>query len=444
MNQKGAARLACALCLASVFAVRALEPEYAMANKPAPTSVEGIEHPLKHAFGAPRERSRLLARLRDELAHLPPFLRDSQLIFAPRLYNFDREQSTAADQVSFAAGGAFAYRSGSWRERARIAVTAYTTQRLHGPREAGGGGLLGPEQNSFGVVGEAYAELDLAPLATMRVYRQRLNLPYFNANDSRMIPVTHESYLLAAPDPGPMQWVVGHVTRMKNHDSDRFLPLSVAAGFAGTNEGATLAGMRWSPDATLSLTAVNFASWDFLDIAYAEGTKLLRLHPDVSIASSLQATYQGSIGEALGGAFSTYQLGARAALSYRFAVLSFAVSYTDDDAPLRSPYGGSPSFLSLMLSDFDRAGERAWLASLSYGLGRFGLPGVGFNLKYARGEGAGGAPDQDEFDLTLDIKPEQVAVHGLWFRFRFATLEADDGLARQDVRFILNYEIDLH
>ncbi len=124
-------------------------------------------------------------------------------------------------------------------------------------------------------------------------------------------------------------------------------------------------------------------------------------------------------------------------------MLSLATSYTDADAALRTPFGGSPSYLSLMPSNFDRAGERAWLAAMAYEPGRFGLPGVGVNVKYARGHGAGRDPDRDELDLTVDVKPERVLVPGLWFRFRYATLDADDGLSREDVRFILNYELAL-
>jgi len=240
-----------------------------------------------------------------------------------------------------------------------------------------------------------------------------------------------------------LQWVAGHVTRVKLLDSDSFVPLSAAAGFADTNEGVTFAGARWNLDEDTNLAVINFASWDFLDIAYAEASKVVHLHPDVSALGSLQATYQGSIGDELGGESGTYHVGARISMSYRFAMLSVAYSYTDEDAPIRSPYGGSPSYLSLMLSDFDRAGERAWLTALSYTLGRFGLPGVGFNIKYANGIGAGGDADRDELDVTIDVKPDRVFVPGLWFRFRYATLDGDDGVTREDVRFILNYQIDL-
>lgn len=178
-------------------AAPAAEPEYITARNTAPGSVTDIEQVLDQPLAAPRDRYRLLPRLRGGLEHLPPFLRDAQLTLAPRLYNFDRERSVGPDQVSFAAGGALSIRSGAWRERARLGAAMYTTQKLHGPREAGGGGVLLPTQTGFGVLGEAYAEIDLAPVGLTRLYRQQMHLPYLNTNDSRMIPITHEAYLIA-------------------------------------------------------------------------------------------------------------------------------------------------------------------------------------------------------------------------------------------------------
>lgn len=432
-----------AALLASVTALHAAEPEYVSARRVAPGSASEIERPLERLFPVAPGRTALFPRLRSRLDTLPPFVRDSVLTLTPRLYNFDRERSDAADQVTFAAGGALDYRSGLWQKRARLGLTAYTAQKLHGPSEAGGSGMLVPSQTGFGVLGQAYLEIDFAPLAMLRLHRQEMNLPYLNGDDTRMVPLTQEAYLIGRPQPGPLQWVAGHVTRMKPKDSESFMPLSEAAGFADTNEGLSLAGARWAFGETINLTALNLVSWDFMNIAYAEGTLLRHPHPEVDALYAVQGTWQRSIGQELGGEFETYQLGARVSLSYRGAMLSFASSYTGEDAAIQSPYGGVPSYLSSMLFNFDGAGEYAWLTALSYQLGRYGLPGVGVNVRYARGYSASSAPDRDELDLTVDVKPEWRPLHGLWFRFRTATTLADDSLPRDDVRFIVNYEIDL-
>jgi hypothetical protein len=180
-----------------------------------------------------------------------------------------------------------------------------------------------------------------------------------------------------------------------------------------------------------------------MNISYVEGNTLIELTEEIPLALSAQATYQVSTGDELGGNFGTYTIGARAALSYRRALLSLAGTYTDEDAGIQSPFGGRPSYLSLMLADFDRAGEAAWLTGLTYDFGEFGIDGLAFNLKYARGYGHGTASDRDELDFTVDFKPKRTFVRGLWLRARYATLERDEGNSRYDVRFILKYEIPL-
>jgi len=270
-----------------------------------------------------------------------------------------------------------------------------------------------------------------------------MNLPYFNRQDIRVIPKTHEAYLIVQPEPRTVQWIAGHVTKMKQNNNDRFIPLSEAAGFAGTDEGASLAGIHWALGDDTNIGIINFQSWDFMNITYAEADTMLKITDEIPLSLSAQATYQASTGDELGGDFGTYTMGARATVSYRHAVASFAGTYTDEDAGIRSPFGGKPSYLSIVIADFDRAGEAAWLTELSYNFGRFGIDGLGFDVKYAQGYGGSGDPDRDEFDVTLDFKPQRTFVRGLWLRARYAILDVDDGSGFDDVRLILNYEIPL-
>lgn len=419
------------------------QPGYIEDEAPPPDSVRDIEGPLARSFKRREISAPRFPRLREYLDTLPEFWRGTRLVLNSRMYNFDRDRSGAPHQVTFAAGVALEYRSGLWRDRFAVGLTAYTSQKLHGPRDAGGLGLLKPVQTGFGVLGEAYARIELPPHAELRVYRQALDLPYFNRDDSRMVPTTHEAYLISQAEPRRLQWVAGHVTKMKQRDTDRFIPLSEAAGFAGTDEGASLAGLRWHFDNDTNIGVITYQAWDFMNITYAEGNTLFELAEDIPLLLSTQVTYQASVGDALAGDFGTYTMGVRAAVSYRTAVLSFAGTYTDEDAPIQSPFGGRPSYLSLMIADFDRAGEAAWLTALSYNFGRFGIDGLGVNLKYARGYGDGGQPNRDEFDITVDFKPTLNILRGLWLRARYATLDADDNTSSDDMRFIVNYDIPL-
>ena len=102
-----------------------------------------------------------------------------------------------------------------------------------------------------------------------------------------------------------------------------------------------------------------------------------------------------------------------------------------------------------MICDFDRAGELAWLAGRSYRFDRIGMPGLAFNVKYARGEGYGDDPDRDEFDITLAYRPPNTVfpswtvLRGFWARRRYATLDEFDQRRLDDLRMIINYEVPL-
>jgi hypothetical protein len=89
----------------------------------------------------------------------------------------------------------------------------------------------------------------------------------------------------------------------------------------------------------------------------------------------LQYTDQQDVGDAIGGRFNTHVLGGRISGGWRGATLTLAGSSTADDSHIRSPYGGYPGCLSLMLSDFNRAGEDAWLIGAAYDFAELGARG---------------------------------------------------------------------
>lgn len=440
MSQRCIGLLLLCVCAPPAFGV---QPEYINNEAPPPESAADIAAEFDRTFEDAEKRRARFPRLRKLLDTLPPFWRDTELVLKPRLLNFDRDRSGTSDQVTFAIGSALEYRSGAYRDRISFGLTGYTTQKLHGPRDAGGLGLLRPVQTGFGVLGEAFANIALRPGLDLKLFRQALTLPYFNRQDSRMVPITHEAYLLSYRGVGSLQWATGHVTKIKHRDSDAFKHLSEAAGFRATDEGASLAGFRWRLNDTTDVGVINYQAWDFMNITYAEAHGVVELIPEIPAAISAQMTYQTSTGDELDGDFGTYTLGLRSAVSYRSAVLSFGGTYTDEDAPIRSPFGGRPSYLSLMIGDFDRAGEIAWLAGLSYGFGRFGIEGLAIDVKYANGYGHGADPDRDELDVTLSYKPVRNILRGLWLRMRYASLDPDDDTTIRDLRFIVDYELPL-
>ena len=125
--------------------------------------------------------------------------------------------------------------------------------------------------------------------------------------------------------------------------------------------GATLAGMRyhWREDKS-SIGVLNAAGWDTFNTLYAETDHGWDLPGDFELNTASQFARQDSIGDELLGEFETWTLGGQAALSYAGLVGTVAYTATGQGNNNLNPWGGTPLFNSVMISDFDRAGERAW------------------------------------------------------------------------------------
>ncbi len=84
---------------------------------------------------------------------------------------------------------------------------------------------------------------------------------------------------------------------------------------------------------------------------------------------------------------------------------------------------------------------------MSFHFGRVGLPGLSLQTNFGRGRNAidaiTGLPlsDDEEDDVTIDFRPEQGKLEGLWIRLRTADVSRmDPATDRNDVRLIINYD----
>ena len=351
--------------------------------------------------------------------------------------------------MAWALGGSLEYQSGQWQKRLSVAATLYTSQKLYGPSDKDGTLLLEPGQQSFSVLGEAYVDLQLTDSTVARAGRTAVDEPYLNRQDNRMVPNTFLGYGVDGTIAEQLEFIAGQVTHMKRRNSDNFQPISRAAGLRGTDEPLTVAGSRYNFSNKINLGFITLDAWVFMNTSYSGGNTAWPIRDDLALGFSAQYTDQKSIGDELGGDFDTSVYGAKASATYRGATLSFAFSRTDNDSRIRSPFGSYPGYLSLMIKDFNRAGEDAWLVGLAYDFAEAGLPGVSGFLNYAEGytqnSNSTGFPDQRELDLTLDIRPTRALWKGLWLRLRHARVDQDGNLANdvRDWRMILNYALPL-
>lgn len=396
---------------------------------------------------------------------MPPFWRDTSLAVKPRSYYLDSDRDEIPDSRAWALGGSVEYLSGWWKERLRVATTLYTSQKLYGPDDKDGTLLLKPGQQSFTVLGEAYMELRLTDWMNARAGRTAIDLPYINRHNSRMVPNTFLAYGVDGNLHDSLEFIAAQVTHMKRRDSDDFEPMSKAAGFQGSrvarpqgseatelqgsDEPASVAAMRYSFTEAVNLGIINLHAWEYMNTFYTEGNAGWQVSENLEMGLSAQFTDQRSVGDELDGNFETRVFGAKASATYAGATLSLAFSSTDNDSFIRSPFGSYPGYLSLMVKDFKRAGEDAWLVGLAYDFAEIGWEGISAYANYAQGyvpdSDITGEEDQKELDVTLDIRPTSALLDGLWLRLRHARVD-QSGPSADDVRewrVILNYEVPL-
>lgn len=432
-----------AVC-APVSAVRAIE--YQTAENIAPESAEeatvGLQDAEKMRAWLPRR-----GVIRDAFAKAPwPFVRDSSLHLGVRAYDRHRENGEETIAEAFAAGTEITFRSGEWRERLSTVLSWHTSFKIDAPEGSGDTGLLGPGQTNLSVISRAWLQLELTETLAMRLYRQDFNMPYINRNDIRMIPITHEAYMLRYPGK-KLQWVFGQVTKVKRRDSEEFIPMGEAAGVEGSDTGTTVGVARWNFNNKSSLSGLLQHTRDLFTTSYLEGVIPRTFSGDWGMQLAGQLTNQWSIGDELLGDFSTYNWGLRGEISFRGTI--FKAAYTNTgDAGIRKPFGGTPSYNSTMLSDFDRAQEEAFQVGLSHNFVRQRLPGLSIAGNYAQGRNAESdegipLPDTDFFSVTVDFRPDRTFLKGFWLRLRFADLDRGSPEEdRREVRIIINYNLE--
>jgi hypothetical protein len=404
----------------------------------------------------PSPLERLFAPLKEKMAPLPPFLRDTDLKVHFRTYYFNREKPDDTNNEAWAFGGWISYQSGWLFDTFAMGATLYGSAPLYAPDDRDGTLLLKPGQEGYVVPGEAWGALRYKDYAVLKGYRQLVDQPYINPQDNRMTPNTFEGVTLSGKVDF-VQYFLGFLWKIKPRNADEFISMSEQAGAPNSDEGVGLAGVRLTPLKGLKIDVSEQYGVDTFNTVYAEGDYLHQVNEAWKLRFGAQFTDQRAVGDALltnarEKHWDTQQGGARVQAIYRELTLTGAFSITGAGNNIQAPWGSFPGYLSLIDQDFNRANEKAVLIGIAYDFARVAT-GLSAYANLAWGWDAinpktrANAPNQAEYDLTVDYRPPWLYpafLKGMWFRARTAILDQQNAKTLgYQFRLILNWERDL-
>jgi hypothetical protein len=374
-----------------------------------------------------------------------------------RLYYFTQRNKTTGDDFdnikeSFALGGWLKYETPWLMDHFGGGAALYGTMPISGElnqRKQGGTGLLDPANNEgFAVLGEAYLKARYSETEA-RVWRQRLETPFINSNDSRMLPQSYEAYGFKSSDIDTVQASLYWVDKDKARDSEVFEPMTKMAGLDGTDGGVLMAGVDWTPVDDYPTRFWNYYAPDLDNTFFTELKYLFGDPQGVAYELLFQGVDQRSVGEQRAGNYSTGEAGLMGTLKYAGISLNVGGSIVDDSYGIRNSWGNYPFFNNLMSYAFNRAGEKTLLLGVGYDFSRVGFKGFKADVKAGFGDtpdsGRNASPDRNEYDLNTyyDFDGE---LKGLSLLGRFSYQDADGDLGGKDgfqVRLRLQYNFQL-
>ena len=204
-----------------------------------------------------------------------------------------------------------------------------------------------------------------------------------------MVPNTFEALTLSGKLADWFRYDVGYLWTIKPRDSNDFISMSRQAGVPGDGDGMILSAFAFTPIKDLLLYAANYFVVNTYNTVFTKGEYTLPLTKDLSLQTGLQFTDQRNVGDARLGDFNTWNVGAGARLLWKGLQFGAATHFTGDGANIRADYGSWPGYLSLQVTDFDRAKEKAFGFGVKYNFGGtllpFQIPGFSIHMLYAQG-----------------------------------------------------------
>ena len=409
------------------------------------SSDEQGQVPLDESFGEATTREHIRKQRKKAL-------QDTTFDVQLRTYYLDRSRFDDTRSEAWALGGRAGFKTGYFRERLAFGATAFTSQRLYGPEDRGGTGLLAPIQQGYSVLGEIYGEYIVMDGLLLQVGRKGFNTAFVNESDTRMTPNTFQAAGLLGViggENGSATWRfgAGYFDKIKEKTSEKFISMATVAGaLDGVERGVYTAGFNVSKPLSsgeFSLGAIDYYSADILNIFYTEAKYTFPVSDEAFLQLAAQYIAQDSTGDDLqfGVPFSANQIGVKAELAIGDALFTTSWNGNGNDDALQSPWGNIPSYNSVQVQDFNLAGVDSILLRAEYAFKS--VQGLSAYAAWVHGSQPKDPAEsaQDEYDFNIQWNASYGSLKGLSVRLRYAVVTQDiGGPDFQDFRVIVNYD----
>jgi len=355
--------------------------------------------------------------------------------------NLDKSKET------FAVGGQLKYETPWLADHFAAAMNLFWAAPLFddlNQARYGNTGVLDKNNDGYAVIGEAYLTGRFGG-TTAKVWRQRIESPYLNGNDSRMVPNTFEAYGVESKDIEGLKIHLAWVDKIKLRDSDRFVSMTEAAGANSKKGGLAMLGAEWQATEGTLIKGWNYYAPDLDNTLFIEVMHKREIYPGVEGRIRFQAVDQRDVGTGYLGSYQTNEAGLLFGASYKGFNFDFGGTIVDDSAKIKTPWGVNPFFNMMMVNAFNRAGEKTLFLSATYDFSQVGIDGFTTNFKAALGStpdsGANASADNNEYNLNLTYKFSG-ALEGFSILNRWAYVDSDNSQGGDDagqVRVRLQY-----
>lgn len=368
-----------------------------------------------------------------------------------RYYYFtqrDDVDGQASEDVkeSLALGGYLKYETPWIEDIFNGGVAMYTSQpfpETFNQTDRAGTRLLTSQNTGITVLGEAYAKVNIQGVVSS-LYRQKIDTPMINPNDSRMIPQTYEAYILEY-DEDDLRLIGGWIDKVKLRDTKRFQYLSEVTGdLDSSRRGMWMIGGEWAPDSYES-KAYYYAIPDYIQTSFFHLGATHPLAEDLSWHWQLIGLDQRSLGKEDAGDFNVAEGGALAGVTVNGFTMDVGGTIVDDTTDVTA-WGAYPFFNDMMGYSNNRAGEKALYLGAAYDFDRIGWNGFSTNVKASFAttpdEGRTASPDRNEYDLNMNYAFDG-DLKGLSILNRWSYQETKGERDGVQVRLRLQYDFQL-